>query len=162
MFKICKCSINCHPSTLIYLLFKNKTMVDNVCLGFWSLNLIYQFLSITYLILLCGDVESNPGPNLHNLQTFGSYDKHKANANLHPCFVYTNIRSVNNKHEEISDFLQQQNRQTCFIVTETWINDNQKIPLNFLSNNQHFVHQSRSKLTQLTRGGGVGISKEVE
>ena len=72
-------------------------------------------------------------------------------------FVYTNIRSVSNKHEEISDFLQQQNRQTCFIVTETWINDNQKIPLNFLSNNHHFVHQSRSKLTQLTRGGGVGI-----
>ena len=69
--------------------------------------------------------------NLHNLQTFESYDKHKANANLHPCFVYTNIRSVNNKHEEISDFLQQQNRQTCFIVTETLINDNQKIPLNF-------------------------------
>ena len=118
-------------------------MVDNVCLGFWSLNLKYQFLTITYLILLCGDIESNPGPNLHNLQTFESYDKHKANANLHPCSVYTNIRSVNNKHEEISDFLQQQNRQTCFIVTETWINDNQKIPLNFLSNNHHFVHQSR-------------------
>ena len=76
---------------------------------------------------------------------------------MHPCFVYTNIRSVNNQHEEISDFLQQQNRQTCFIVTETWINDNQKIPLNLLSNNHHFVHQSRSKLTQLTRGGGVGI-----
>ena len=46
-------------------------------------------------------------------------------------FVYANIRSVNNKHEEISDFLQQRNKQTCFIVTETWINDNQKIPLKF-------------------------------
>ena len=43
-------------------------MVDNVRLGFSSLNLIYQFLTITYLILLCGDVESNPGPNLFNLQ----------------------------------------------------------------------------------------------
>ena len=74
--KKCKCSINCHPSTSIYLIFKNKTMVDNVCLGFWSLNLIYQFLTITYLFLLCGDVKSNPGPNLHNLQTFESYDKH--------------------------------------------------------------------------------------
>ena len=151
------CSIKCHPSTSIYLIFKNKTMVDNVCLGFWSLNLIYQFLTITYLILLCGDVEYNPGPNLLNLQTFKGYENYKANANLHPCFVYTNIRSVNNKHDEISDFLQQQNRQTCFIVTETWINDNQKIPMNFLSNNHHFVHQSRSKLTQLTRGGEVGI-----
>ena len=30
-------------------------------------------------------------------------------------------------------------------------------PLNFLINNHQFVHQSRSKLTQLTRGGGVGI-----
>ena len=29
--------------------------------------------------------------------------------------------------------------------------------MNFLSNNHHFVHQSRSKMTQLTRGGGVGI-----
>ena len=62
-------------------------MVNKVCLGFWSLNLIYQFLTITYLILLCGDVESNPGPNLLNLQTFDGYKKRKANANLHPCFV---------------------------------------------------------------------------
>ena len=54
-------------------------------------------------------------------------------------------------------FLQQQNRQTCFIVTETWINDNQKKPVNFLSNNHHFVHQSRSKMTQLTSCGGIGI-----
>ena len=45
-----------------------------------------QFLTITYLILVCGDVEFNPGPNLHNLQTFESYDKHKANAILHLCF----------------------------------------------------------------------------
>ena len=155
--KKCKCSIKCHPSTSIYLIFKNKTMVDNVCLEFLSLNLTYQLLTITYLILLCGDVESNPGPNLLNLQTFEGYEKHKANANLHPCFVYTNIRSVNNKHEEILDFLLQQNRQTCFIVLETWINDNQKIPVNFLSNNHHFVHQSRSILMQLTTGGGVGI-----
>ena len=36
-------------------------------------------------------------------------------------------------------------------------NDNQKTSLNFLSNNCDFVHQSRSKLTQLTRSGGVGI-----
>ena len=78
-----------------------------------------MFLTITYFILLCGDVESNPGPNLLNLQTFKRYKNYKANANLHPCFVNTNIRSVNNKHEEISDFLQQQNRQTCFIVAET-------------------------------------------
>ena len=155
--KKCRCSIKCHPSTSIDLIFKNKTMVDNVCLGFWSLNLTYQFLTKTHLILLCGDVESNPGPNLLNLQTFEGYEKHKANANLHPSFVYTNIRSVNNKHAEISDFLQQQNRQTCFNVTETWIDDNQKKPMNFLSNNHHFVHQSRSKLTQLTRGGGEGI-----
>ena len=115
------------------------------------------YYDIQRYLSLCGDVESNPGPNLLSLQTFEGYEKHKANASLHPCFVYTNIRSVNNKHEEISDFLQQQNKQTCFIVTETWINDNQKIPVKFESNNHHFVHQSISKLTQLTRGGGVGI-----
>ena len=40
-------------------------MLDNVCLGFWS----------TYLILLCGDVESNPGPNLHNREIFEDYKK---------------------------------------------------------------------------------------
>ena len=132
-------------------------MVDNVCLGFWSLKLIYQFLTITYIIILCGDVESNPRPDLLNLQTFECFGKHKANSNLHPCFVYTNNRSVDNKHEEVSGFLQQQNTQTCFIVTETWINDNQKIPLNLSNNNHHFVHQSGQKFTQLTRGGGVGI-----
>ena len=47
-----KYSVKCHPSTSIYLIFKNKTRIDNVCVGFWSLNLIYQFLTITYSILL--------------------------------------------------------------------------------------------------------------
>ena len=78
-------------------------MIDNVCLGFWSLNLIYQSLTIAYLILLCGDVEYDPGPNLHNLQTLEDYEKHKGNANSYLWFVYTNIRNVN-KHYEISDF----------------------------------------------------------
>ena len=32
--KKCKCSLKCHPSTSTYLIFKNKTMFDNVCLGF--------------------------------------------------------------------------------------------------------------------------------
>ena len=32
--KKCKCSIKCHPSTSIYLIFKNKTMVDNDVLDF--------------------------------------------------------------------------------------------------------------------------------
>ena len=45
-------------------------MIDNDWLGFWFFKLKYQFQTITYLILLCGDVESNPGPNLDNLQTF--------------------------------------------------------------------------------------------
>ena len=85
--------------------------------------LVFKFnISITnYNLhnLLCGDVESNPLPKLLSLQTFECYEKHKANANWHPCFVYTNNRSVDNKHEEVSGFLQQQNTQTCFIVTET-------------------------------------------
>ena len=93
-------------------------MIDNVCLGLWSLKLIYQCRTIIYLTLLCGDFESNPGPNLHKLQIFEDYKKHKSNANMYACFVYTIFRSVN-KHKEISDILQQQNTQTCLIVTET-------------------------------------------
>ena len=117
----------------------------------WSLNLIYQFLVITYLFLLCSDVESNPEHKLHNLVTSQDYENRKANANLYPCSVYTNIRSVNNKHKKISNFLQQQNTQTFCFVIETWINDKQKIPLNFLRKNRYFDHHGRSKLTQLTR-----------
>ena len=79
-------------------------MIDNVCLGFWSLNLIHQFPTIAYFILLCDDIESNPGLNSHNLKTFEEYEKNKENANLYPCFVYTNFRSVNKKHAEISVF----------------------------------------------------------
>ena len=63
-------------------------MVENVCLRIWSLNLIYQFLTITYLTQLCGDVKSNPGPNLHNLQTLEDYEKHKANqTNIHALYI---------------------------------------------------------------------------
>ena len=76
--KKCKFRIKCHPGTY-YLNFKIKTRIDSVCLGIWSLNLIYQFLTIAYLILLCG-------PNLHRLQTLEDYEKHKGNANSnHEC-----------------------------------------------------------------------------
>ena len=44
-------------------------------IGFWSLYLLYHFLTITYIILLCGDVESTSGPNLHYLQAFEDYEK---------------------------------------------------------------------------------------
>ena len=68
-----------------------------------------------------------------------------------------NIRSINNKHDEFSQFLDKQTNNTFVVVTETWINEKQDIPENFLSNKHIFLQQPRSNLTKLTRGGGVGI-----
>ena len=63
-------------------------MFDNECLGF-TLNISIPSY-IIYLILLCGDVESNPGPNLHNLQTFEDYEKRRGIGKLYP-FLYIQI-----------------------------------------------------------------------
>ena len=68
-----------------------------------------------------------------------------------------NCRSINNKHDEMSDFLQKLDSLTFLVVTETWIKEDTEIPTNFLTNTHDFLHQPRSKMTQLNRGGGVGI-----
>ena len=68
-----------------------------------------------------------------------------------------NCRSINNKHDEMSDFLQKLDSLTFLVVTETWIKEDTEIPTNFLANTHDFLQQPRSKMTQLNRGGGVGI-----
>ena len=72
-------------------------------------------------------------------------------------FLYMNCRSIINKHDEMSDFLQKLDSLTFLVVTETWIKEDTEIPTNFLTNTHDFLHQPRSKMTQLNRGGGVGI-----
>ena len=55
-------------------------------------------------------------------------------------FIYMNIRSINNKHDEFSQFLDKQTNNTFVVVTETWINEKQDIPENFLSNKHIFFN----------------------
>ena len=102
---------------LLFELFKFIFFIAlGVCFG--SLNFI--LLIICYLILLYGDVKLNPGPNIQKIQTFEIYEKQFANLRSYPKLLYMNMRSVNKKHEEISNLLQQQSSQTCLIITETW------------------------------------------
>ena len=68
-----------------------------------------------------------------------------------------NCRSLNNKHEQLSRFLKNLNETSFLVVTETWINEKTDIPEFYLCNSHHFFHQPRSSLTNVQRGGGVGI-----
>ena len=99
--------------------------IRNKCEWLWSLNFLNQLLIIYELISLCGDVKTNPGPNLETTQTFESYENQIANLRFYPKIVYFNTRSVNNKHEEVSIFLQQQYSKKFLIIAATWINDKQ-------------------------------------
>ena len=111
--------IKSHPSISSCLIYKRKKLIDNVCLGYLSLNIKYQFLVITYLNLLCSDIESNPGP------IYVIFNYPKTTKNLRQIKTYIHVFHIqilvalttNTKKFEI--FLQQRNTQTFFIVTET-------------------------------------------
>ena len=93
-------------------------------------------------LLLCGDVEKNPGPfNTSNLSTF--------NKVLDPCqkclkFFLINARSIQNKYEDLSNLLEQLDSQTILIVTETWVSEQQDTNFN-ISNEHLFLQKARSK-----------------
>ena len=80
---------------------------------------------------------------------------------LHPAqnclkFFPINARSIQNKYEDLSNLLQQQDSQTILIVAETWISEQQDTNFN-ISNEHLFLKKTRSKQTGELRGRGVGV-----
>ena len=57
----------------------------------------------------------------------------------------------------MSHFLKNLDEFSFLVVIETWINENTDIPVFHLCNSHHFNHQPRSSLTNVQRGGVVGI-----
>ena len=57
----------------------------------------------------------------------------------------------------MSCFLKNLEETSFLVVTETWINEKSDIPDFCWCKSYHFVHQPRSSLTNVQRGGGVGI-----
>ena len=74
-----------------------------------------------------------------------------------PKFWYMNCRSLNDKHEQLSGFLKNLDENSFLDVTETCTNGQTDIPEFYLCNSFHLVHQARSSLTNVQRGGGVAI-----
>ena len=106
------------------------------------------------VLLLCGDIEKNPGAfdasKLSTLEDaiFGAQNDIK--------FLLFNARSIQNKYQDISNFLQQLESETIVIVTETWMSEEQSLNIN-LSAEHNFSHKYRSHQTGAAKGGGVGI-----
>ena len=105
-------------------------------------------------ILLCGDVEKNPGPfNTSNLSTF---DRVLDPSQKCLKFFLIIARSIQNNYEDLSNLLEQLDLQTILIVTETWISEQQDS--NFSISKEHlFLQKARSKQTGVQRVGGVGV-----
>ena len=101
-------------------------------------------------LLLCGDVEKNPGPlNTSKLSTFD-----KALDPSQKClkFCLINARSIQNKYEDLSNLLEQLDSQTILIVTEILISKQQDTNFN-ISNEHFFLQKARSKQTGVQREG---------
>ena len=120
-----------HPNFIYKKLILNDKINLSKFLWFWFLNIFYQLLVILLLNLKSGDIHLNPGPELKYIHTLEAYEKKYGHTSTYPKFIYMNIRSINNKHDEFSQFLDKQTNNTFVVVTETWINEKQDIPENF-------------------------------
>ena len=104
-------------------------------------------------LLLCGDIEKNPGPYDSKLS---SVDDAIFGAQTGIKFLLFNARSIQNKYQDISNLLQRLDSETFVIVTETWMREDQSWNIN-LSAEHNFLHKNRSHQTGAAKGGGVGI-----
>ena len=105
-------------------------------------------------LLLCGDIEKNPGP--FDASKLSSLDDAILGAQNGIKFLLFNARSIQNMYQDLSNLLQQLDSETIVIVTETWISEEQSLNIN-LSAEHNFLHKYRSHQTGAAKGGGVGI-----
>ena len=94
-------------------------------------------------LLLCGDIEKNPGPYDSKLS---SLDDAIFGAQTGIKFLFFNARSIQNKYQGISNLLQQLDSETFVIVIETWMSEDQSWNIN-LSAEYNFLHKNRSHQT---------------
>ena len=87
-------------------------------------------------LILCGDVEKNPGPfNKSNMSTFD-----KVLDPFQKClkFFLIKARSIQSNYEDLSNWLEQLDLQTVIILTETWVSEQQDTNFN-ISNKPFFL-----------------------
>ena len=106
-------------------------------------------LNVEYL-LLCGDVQANPGP-CRNSTGRPYSDNHRTSKNILRC-MSLNARSICNKLNEFHDLVKMKNVDVV-VVTETWLHQ-RILDTEILDSNYILFRRDRP---QLQRGGGVMI-----
>ena len=89
-------------------------------------------------LLLSGDIHLNPGPFSQIRESdmlIGIVTKDCKNLSI---FLF-NARSLKNKEEFFTDFLTNLTQNTIVILTETWINETDFHPENFLIRSTNFI-----------------------
>ena len=107
-------------------------------------------------LLLSGDIHLNPGPFSHIRESdmlIKIVTKDCKNLNI--CLF--NARSLKNKSDFFTDFLTNLTQNTIVVLTETWLNETDIYPENFLSPKHKFYSKSRSSKSGVNKGGGVAI-----
>ena len=115
---------------------------------------LLAFCSLVRL-MLSGDIELNPGPDLENLIDYSSYLKNRGTSHS-PLFFLINCQSLKNKFEELANFLQTAPINTFVAVTETWLDTDCNIEYNFLTSSHTFFGKCRSHKT------GADIKSSLE
>ena len=108
-------------------------------------------------ILLCGDLELNPGPAYQPSTTSGiPDDAFKCLPKKGLTFIHLNIRSVRNKVDEIHNVLQSNSQRIGVMgLTESWLNS--EFTNNLLSTSGFAtVRNDRNRAnSSKSRGGGI-------
>ena len=106
-------------------------------------------------LLLSGDIHLNPSPFYQIRESDMLIDiVTKDCKNLNICLF--NARSLKKIYHFFIDFLTNLTQNTIVILTETWLNETDIYPENFLSQHK-FYSKSRSSKTGVNKGGGVAI-----
>ena len=141
---------------------KKHDNLDNLLVQFQRM-LIFLFIAAVHsvslfpnrsFLLLCGDIEKNPG--LFDASKLSTLDHAVYSAqNGIKCLIF-NPSSIQNKYQHISNLLLRLDSETFVIVTETWMSEERSLNINLCAE-QFFFHKNWSHQTGAAKGGGVRI-----
>ena len=114
---------------------------------------MFHFFLTEVFLLLCGDIEKNPGT--FDASKLSTLDYAIFDAQNGIKFLLFNARSIQYKYQDISNLLQQLDSETIIKVTETWMTEEQSLNIN-LSAEHKFLDKNWSHQTGAAECEGVG------
>ena len=133
-----------------YSLLRSSSIHERNKFGYFYENTeILKFVLL--LLLLSGDIESNPGPVMTYTQTLRIIQ----NKENHLKYVHLNFQDIRRKQNGLKNLSNDLGLNTVLAITETWLTEKDEFKTLDISPKTHKCFRYTKKCVDKTKGGGI-------